>query len=490
MAILSGWGTPSSGFHGSRWRGDMRIFRWFVLVLLLSVPFYWAGAETLRVAQIDNTSLLINQRIGVYVSVTGMGGKSVKGLKREDFALFESTDGHRLSREIIELREGANVTQGVTFLLVIDNSGSMYWNADGRIKNSDDPEVWRISSAKRAVSFLLKEIRNPKDRIGLVSFNMRMDSTVLPTDDKVAVERALMGITRPAEEEAYTELYETLYQSIEKMGAYGGRKVIIVLSDGVDFPMEENPHFPERYGIDGVIESAQREGISIFTIGLSKKADNNNLSRMAGATGGAHFSTYSPEDIARLYSLIRDQILNEYLLIYTAGMSPAARKLVSVEYQPASGERLLRSERYYFSDSLFGVPQSAYQWLALTIVPVVAVLLWILSLMGLEGKKETPTLDVYQGKGRGKRVQTVIMPSRKRSVTIGADSADDVTITGDRKVARTMVQIEQKDGVYRVASKGGTVVVNNRQVRTKALRSGDVIKVGDTTVVFDEGTKK
>jgi len=88
------------------------------------------------------------------------------------------------------------------------------------------------------------------------------------------------------------------------------------------------------------------------------------------------------------------------------------------------------------------------------------------------------------------RDRTVIMPSRKRSVTIGADSADDVTITGDRKVARTMVQIEQKDGVYRVASKGGTVVVNNRQVRTKALRSGDVIKVGDTTVVFDEGTKK
>jgi Ca-activated chloride channel family protein len=468
----------------------MKRLRWFVPILLIMVPFYWAAATTLRVAQIDNTSLLINQRIGVYVSITGDEGKPVKGLQKEDFALFETADEKRLSREIIELREGANVTQGVTFLLVIDNSGSMYWNADGRIKDSEDPKLWRISSAKRAVSDLLKEIRNPKDRIGLVSFNMRIDSTVLPTDDKVAVERALLGIERPAEEEAFTELYETLYHSIEEMSGYGGRKVIIVLSDGVDFPMEDNPHFPVRYGIDGVIESAQREGISIFTIGLSKKADNNNLALIAGATGGAHFSTYSPEEIARLYSLIRDQILNEYLLIYAAGMSPAERKLVSVEYQPAGGERLLRSERYYFSDSLFGVPQSAYQWLAFTVVPVVAVLLWILSLMGLEGKREAPMLDVYQGKGRGKRVQTVVMPAKKKSVTIGADTADDVTISGDRKVAKTMVQIEQKDGVYRVASKGGTVVVNNRQVRTKALRSGDVITVGDTTVVFDEGTKK
>jgi Ca-activated chloride channel family protein len=468
----------------------MRKTIWPVFILLFFVSLHWAGAETLRVAQIDNTSLLINQRIGVYVSVTGEGGKPVTGLQKEDFALFESVDGERTNREIIELREGANVTQGVTFLLVIDNSGSMYWNADGSIKNSDNEDLWRISSAKRAVSDLLKEIRNPKDRIGLVSFNMKMDTTVLPTDDKVTVERALLGIGRPAEEEAFTELYETLYHSVGEMSNYGGRKVIIVLSDGVDFPMEDNPHFPARYGIEGVIESAQREGISIFTIGLSKRADNNNLNRISSATGGAHFATYSPEDIAQLYSLIRDQILNEYLLIYAAGMNPANKKLVTVEHEPASGARILRSERFYFSDSLFGVPQSEYQWIALTIVPVVAVLLWILSLMGLEGKRDTPTLDVYQGSGRGKRVQTVIVPAKKSSVTIGADAADDVTITGDTKVARTMVRIEQKNGSYRIASKGGTVVVNNKQVRTKALRSGDVIKVGDTTVVFDEGMKK
>jgi Ca-activated chloride channel family protein len=468
----------------------MRRLPWYALILLFILPLSWAGAETLRVAQIDNTSLLINQRVGVYVSVTGKGGNPVKGLTAEDFALFESADGQRESRDIIELREGANVTQGVTFLLVIDNSGSMYWNADGSIKNSDNEKLWRISSAKQAVSTLLKEIRNPKDRIGLVSFNMKMDTTVLPTDDKVAVEKALLEIDRPAEEEAFTELYETLFHSIEKMKAYGGRKVIIVLSDGVDFPMEDNPYFSQRHGIDGVVESAQREGISIFTIGLSKGADNNNLNRIAASTGGAHFSTYSPENIAELYSLIRDQILNEYLLIYHAGMTPADKKLVSVEYQPERGERLLRSERYYFSDSLFGVPQSTYQWLGLTIIPAVAVLLWILSLMGQEGKRETPMLDVYQGRGRGKRVQTVIMPAKKRSVTIGADNADDVTIAGDRKVAKTKVQIEQKDGTYRVASKGGTVVVNNRTVRTKVLRSGDVIKVGDTTVVFDEGGKK
>ncbi len=467
----------------------MRWIKWFILTVIIGVPFHHLCADTLRVAQVDNSSLLINQRVGVYVSVTGAGGKPVKGLNRDDFTLFETVEKARMERDIIELREGANVTQGVNFLLVIDNSGSMYWDAGGRVKSSDDPEIWRITSAKHAVSDLLKEIRNPKDRIGLVSFNMKIDVKVLPTDDKVSIERALLQITKPPEEEAYTELYETLNQSLDEMSALLGRKVIIVLSDGVDFPMENNPHFPERFGIDGVIDRANREGVSIFTIGLGRTADNNNLNRIAAATGGAHFSTHRPEDISRLYSLIRDQILNEYLLVYAAGMSPAHRKLVSVEYTPADGGRVLRSERYYFSEALFGFPQQAYQWIIFTIVPVVAVLLWILSLIGLEGHRETPTLDVYQGKGRGKRVQTLAISPRKRTVTIGADSTDDLTIVGDRKVAKTMVQIEQKDGVYRVSSSGGAALVNNRKVQTKVLKSGDVIKIGDTTVVFDSGTE-
>jgi hypothetical protein len=34
------------------------------------------------------------------------------------------------------------------------------------------------------------------------------------------------------------------------------------------------------------------------------------------------------------------------------------------------------------------------------------------------------------------------------------------------------------------------VTVNKKQVRTKVLRSGDVITIGNTTIVFDEGVAK
>jgi hypothetical protein len=296
---------------------------------------------------------------------------------------------------------------------------------------------------------------------------------------------------KPAEEEAYTELYEVLYHSVVNLSTLKGRKVIIVLSDGVNFPREDNPFFPDRYGMEGAIEAANREGVSIFTIGLSPKADNESLGRIARETGGAHFTTYSPEKISKLYALIRDQILNEYLLTYAAGMRPADVKFVIVEHLPRASIDVLRSERRYFSETIFGYPQQKLRFGMFMTLPGALILLWLLSMIKFEKKSEMPSLDVYQGRGGGRRIQTLVISPGKKTVTIGAGKTEDLTITGDRKVASTVVKIEKKKGAYTVVSSGGadaSVTVNNRTVKTKMLKSGDIIKVGDTTVVFDGGT--
>jgi Ca-activated chloride channel family protein len=451
-------------------------------------------SDTLRISQIDNSSLLINQRIKVYVSLTDEEGIPLKGIGKESFTLYESAHGSELRREVLSLEEGVNIIHGVNFLLIIDNSGSMYWDATGRVKNSEEEEVWRITAAKRAVSALLREIKNPLDRVGLVSFNVKIDERVEPTDDKVLLERALIRIDRPTDEEAYTELYETLYHSVDQLALYRGRRVIIVLSDGVDFPMEANPHFPERFGMDGVIDLANREGISIFTIGLSRKADKGSLTRIARETGGAFFLIERPEEIGKLYYLIRDQILGEYLLTYAAGMIPAPKKLVLLEYSSTEpGEKdggVLMAQRHYFSQTIFGFPQVAFQYLIFLSLAAAVFFLWLLWLIKFERKRERANLAVYSGAGKGHKVQTHLFSPQKKTVTIGASMSDDLTITGDRKVVQTAVKIERKGDTYTVISSGGRLTVNNRDVRTKVLRSGDLIKLGETTIVFDAGAKK
>ena len=453
----------------------------FVMGFLLHLSFSNALCDTARISQIDNSTLLINQKVKVYVSVTDREGNPVPNLTEENFVLYEMGN----QREISAFERGVNINQGIKLLLVLDNSGSMYWDGSGRIKNSPDERIWRITYAKEAVSSLLNEIKNPLDRVGLISFNVKMDSKQKLTNDKGEVARVLQGIKKPAEEEAYTELYETLYQSVGYLRTHRGRKIIILLSDGQDFPLEDNPHFPKRYGIDGAIEYAQQEGISVFTIGLSAKADRKNLRRIAEETGGAYFWVYDPGQLKNLYNLIREQILHEYLLIYAAEMRPAEKKIVKVVYS-ADGVKS-EAQRSYFSGTIFGFGQDRLGFLTFLFIPIAAGLLWVLSLIKFEHKKEAPNLTVHTLAGRKTQVHTLPVTKAKSAITIGGSESSDVTISGDPKVKLTEAKITAKDGVYTISSAKAPITINNKSVQTKVLRSGDLIKIGNTQVVFDAG---
>jgi VWFA-related protein len=458
-------------------------------LIILVVPFSQLFSDSLRISQIDSNSLLINQNVRVFVSVTDKDGISIKDLGKDNFKIFETAERrHEQEREVIRLEQGVNINRGINLLLILDNSGSMYWDAGGKVKNSDNEEIWRITFAKEAIISFLKEIKNPKDRVGLFVFNVKIGSKTELTDDKVKIVQALEETAKPPEEEAYTELYETLYHGIDYLRTARGRKVIIVLSDGQNFPLEDNPHFSERYGLEGAVEFAQKEGISIFTIGLSKKADRKNLTLIAEETGGAHFSVYDPGQLEKLYNLIRDQVLNEYLVTYKAGMVPAEKKLLKIIY--TNEEETEETARYYFSGTILGIPGEKINYLIFIFIPFSIILLWLLSNLKFQQKKAIPSLSVHTSSGKKTAVHMLPDLTKKSEVTIGGSASADITIAGDPKITKTEVMITNKNGVYTIQSKKSPVTVNNKPVKTKILRSGDLIKLGDTSVVFDRGTTK
>ena len=446
-----------------------------------------AGVDSIRISQIDASSLLINQGVRVYLSATDAGGNPVTDLGKESFTLTETAGrGPERPREILSFNQGINANEGINLLLILDNSGSMYWDGSGRVKNSSDPMDWRVTYAKDAILSLLNEIKNPLDKVGLLTFNVKIQKVIRPSDDKGRIGTALEQTVKPSEEEAYTELYETVYNGVSYIRGFKGRRVIVVLSDGQNFPMKNNPAFTKRRGIEGAIEAAQREGISVFTIGLSTKADRTNLSKIARETGGAYFTVYDPQELKGLYSLIRNQILNEYLVTYAAAMDPAEKKLVRV--RAGDGERL-ETERLYFSATLFGIPVKELRYPLFLFAPAALVLLFLLSRVRFIYRKAAPTLSVLTVAGKKVRARgrTIALGAGKTQVTIGGSDADDLTISGDPKVRLTEVAVERKGGVYTLKAEKSPVTVNNRAVKTRVLKSGDVIRVGDTTVVFDEG---
>jgi len=463
-----------------------RLFLFLAAAIIVSAGVSVLSAQdSIRISQIDSRTLLINQQVKAYISVTDSTGKPVAGLSRNAFSVSELSDSGMVERQILSFQEGVNINGGINILFVMDNSGSMYWDSSGKIKNSADEGIWRITFAKNAVLSLLKDMKNPNDRAGLLSFNVKIQAQVRPTKNRVEVERSLAEIEKPSEEEAYTELYEALYASVDLLKTLHGRKVIILLSDGQNFPLENNPFFPERHGMDQAVDFALHEGISVYTIGLTDRADRKNLAAIARETGGAYFTVHNPKRLASLYFLIREQIMGEYLLTYRAAMGTAEKRLVHLEHESSGG--VLSAERYYYAGTLLGRPQERFDLMILLAIPLAATVMVILGTVKFEKKESGPNLTVYRGTGKRRRLQTLPLDGRT-SVTIAANRDADLTITGDSGIGNLEVKIEKKDDKYRVS--GSSITVNNRPVHSRVLKSGDCITLGGTNIVFDEGTRK
>ncbi len=458
------------------------------VLLFLSAVFCYA--QTVIISQVDNASLLMDQKIKVYTSVTDEYGNPITNLTQEQFELYEAVpDKEAEKRDIIFFKHGANVNEGINLMFLVDNSGSMYTNMYGQ-ETANEP-TWRISYAKEAIKELLRNINNPDDRISLISFNIKLDSEIAPTGDKASIAKALTEIKRPEKEESYTELYEALYHSVDKMSNTKGRKVIVMLSDGENFPTkEENPHFPERKGLDKAIELAQREGISVFTIGLIEGARDPDLKKIADETGGVNYKVTDIRKLKEFYNHIRDRVLSEYLIMYYAGMEPAEKKYVNVKLKTGAAVIEAERERAYYSDTLFGMPQTGFIFWIFLMIPLALLFLWLLSKIRFESKQKDPCLEVLTIDGKKKKLPPLTIMENQSAVTIGATESADLTILGEPKLKADDVTVYKKGGAYTVVSRHTPIEVNNQLVKSKQLRSGDLIKVGNTTIVFNEGIEK
>ena len=448
-----------------------------------------AFAYNVRLSQIDPSRLLLTQNVRLYVSVTDDRGLPVQGLGAEAFRIFESPDGQNFQRieGLSEFKPGAAAAEGITFLLLIDNSGSMYDTVEGQ--PTEDAGRMRITHAKNAVRTFLGSMTQPRDTVGLVSYNTSYTLLAAPSGDKSLAAGFLQGIERPDPDQAYTELYAALTLAVEDFSGFGGRKAIVILSDGENYPYLErsgkpHPVFGDKvYRYTEPIRACQEAGISVYAVNFAAQKDPN-LEAIAVETGGTVFDARNQEELARVYQSIHRQVAGEYLIGYRATMAPAQKKYVRVEVQEDGQSR--QATRFYFSSTVFGLP--LYKLSALLVIPLVLafLLLWLISRLKFEKKRGPATLEVL--KTRVGRAQTRVIPLSTAKTVIGGSRSADLTIVGNPgvKERHATVVYDSKKKAYTVVG-SGDLTVNNRPVKTKVLEPGDVIDVGGATIVFDDG---
>ncbi|MFP4430867.1 MAG: VWA domain-containing protein [Spirochaetaceae bacterium] len=454
-----------------------------VSALLLLPPGILFG-QSLRIGQVDPSRLLTRQEVDLYLGVTTADGGVPGGLNPGDFRVEESPDGETFTdAEVLDITPVADLDEGITFLLLVDNSGSMYQSLRG--EDTEDPEAMRITAAKAAIRDFLDQLDHPEDRVALAGFNTDYRLYTPPTTSLETVDEALETIRRPESDQAYTELYRALSLAAEDLGDVVGRKVIVVLSDGEDFPFSVHSGRPHPdYGEqlvdpEAAVTSITQESTGAFAINFATTGDEG-LSSIATQTGGLLFDAANQEELASVYGEIRDRILDEYRLTYRPRVIPGRFRTVRVTY--LRGETPVPKERRYFTATIMGLPGRG-PWFLYLIAFIGALLLAFgTALLRFRNNRRVPNLEVLNP--RGKATQVLDITAAK--TVIGSSDQADVTLANAPALKESHATI-----VFDSTTKSYTVVsdepisVNNQRTSKRRLSPGDVIQLPGSTIVFD-----
>ena len=267
-------------------------------------------------------------------------GKLVENLKREDVELLEDA----IPQKIEFFARSTDLP--LTLALIVDVSGSQ--DEFGK-KHKKDLEVF------------LKEILRPQDRVLLVCFGNHLrlvrDYTnsaeqILENYQEFDKGKKHFGEIGPAEErDLGTAFYDSIYYSVtEKLAAGGGRKAILLFSDGEDNSSSHN--------MMTAIETAQAENVPVYSIRYTEKKHGkltarnkygiSVMDRVAKETGGTHIDA-EETDPHTYFRQIAEELRTSYEVAYYPSNKTKDDTFRKIVVKPKQEGVRIRAKTGYFS---------------------------------------------------------------------------------------------------------------------------------------------
>src|SRR2546422_3197944 len=274
--------------------------------------------------------------VNLDVLVTTKNGQFVPGLKKDNFRILEDGVAQPIS----------NFSQAeapITAVLLVEFASTNY------------QFLYDALNASYAFAGGLKK----EDWVAVVSYDMRPHILVDFTQDKRAVYGALNQLRIPGFSER--NVFDALYDTLDRLDRLEGRKYIILVSTGVDTFSKLN--------LDQILKKVKStRNVTIFSVGIGRalvecaeahgylgslgslnymQAENqlNTFSRMTG--GRAYFPRFQGE-LPEIFRDIASDIRNEYNIAYhptNAKLDGSYRKLKVELVAPDGGPLKIKDQK-------------------------------------------------------------------------------------------------------------------------------------------------
>ena len=266
--------------------------------------------------------------VNVLVTVRDKQGNLVRDLIKDDFTLAEN--GHAQTIRYFSPRSDLPLTLG----LLLDVSGS---------------QRTVLAEQRRASRQFFDKVLRKDDQAFLLVFDRQIrfiEGLNLPELDMKT--NAAQG----------TALYDAIVTASGRISRQGGRKALIILSDGYDTASSAT--------LNAAIETAQRSdalvysirfldrGVFAFEVPESKggspvpREGRRALERLAQETGGGYFDLSATETLDKIYARIEDQLRNQYSLGFTPLGSRTGYRKVRVSVK-RKGLTVQARDGYYWT---------------------------------------------------------------------------------------------------------------------------------------------
>lgn len=284
--------------------------------------------------------------VSVFVTVTDAEGRLVTDLTQKDFAIFD--DGKRQPIALFN----ADV-QPVTVVVMLDRSGSLAEESDW-VRDAAGEFVKRLLPADRA-------------RIGNFASEIRISPATF-TSDKPTLMRVLRDDLQSV---GPSPIWTAVDRSITALLPEGGRRVVLLLSDGVDAPLQSQV----KTDVKDLMYRAQYDEIMVYAIGVPGQqvttqstihADRSgrltpstvyttkqgkpdpNLRRLAAESGGGYFELDPMRSLSSIFTRVADELHRQYWIGFAA--TNLDRKVHGLEVKVLRSGLTVRARKSYVAD--------------------------------------------------------------------------------------------------------------------------------------------
>ncbi len=370
-------------------------------------------------------------------------------------------------------------------MLVLDNSGSMRANDPGTL-------------APQAVLEFIQG--QPSDtRVGIVVFSTEAALVMPLTPAEIAAEGQAQDVLQQRfnYRGRWTQIAagdeRGLYE-LRNEGRAGATRAIVLMTDGIiDTGNRGRDAELHQWLRQDLAKEARRDGVVIFGVAFTERADFLLLQSIAATSAGEYFRVLQPEGIARAFRRI-DTILAE------AAAPPAVVTESAPMQQPIAPPEQESAPAAAEAAPAEGRKSSAWIWWlsgALALLAIAAALGWAFRMTrGAPGARPEEAADDDSPRDHGPKA--VLFNNNERyelgsqTVIIGRAGGTDPTrlyiIVPEKTVGRWHATIERRGQTFWVRDEGsvnGTYINDERVIGEQPLKHRDTLRVHTHSFEFE-----